>query len=181
MADLGYRTPNIAGAVPASLTARPETPWGAIWAGVFTVAAIWSVFGLLGASIFDVSARASVSPWGMGIWSIVLTMIAMYVGGRVTAHLANLQERGDRIMCGMTMFGLSAVSAALLVILAGAVSGSSSATVSGPYLASVITTVGWFGFVALFLGWLCAIAGATTAGPTIVRESATVHDIRNVA
>lgn len=181
MADLGYRTPNLASPVPASVAAGPQTPWGAIWSGVFTVAAVWSVFGLLGASIFDVSAGGSTSPWGMGIWSIVLTMIAMYVGGRVTAHLANLQERGDRIMSGMTMFGLSAVSAAVLVILAGAVSGSSSAAVSGPYLASVITTVGWFGFLALFLGWLCAIAGATTAGRTVVRESATVHDIRNAA
>lgn len=181
MADMGFRTPNIASPAPAILAAHPETPWGSIWAGVFTVAAIWSVFGLLGAAIFDVSAHGSVSPWGMGIWSIVLTMIAMYVGGRVTSRLANLQERGDRITCGMAMFGLSTVSAAILVILAGAASGSSSAMVSGPYLASVITTVGWFGFIALFLGWLCAIAGATTAGRTFVRETATVHDIRNAA
>ena len=181
MADMGYRTPNIVSSAPARVAARPETPWGAIWAGVFTVAAIWSVFGLLGASIFDVSAGGAVSPWGMGIWSIVLTMIAMYAGGRVTSHLANLQERGDRIMAGMAMFGLSVVSTAVLLILAGAASGSSSAQVSGPYLASVITTVGWFGFVALFLGWLCAIAGATTAGGTIVRESVTVHDIRSAA
>lgn len=180
MADFGYRTPNMGSAV-SSVPQRPETPWGAIWAGVFSVAAIWSVFGLLGASIFDVSAGGSVSPWGMGIWSIVLTMIAMYVGGRVTAHLANLQERRERIVCGMSMFGLSAVSAAVLVILAGAVSGSASATVSGPYLANVITAVGWFGFVALFLGWLCAIAGAVSAEPAMIRESATVHDIRSAA
>ena len=181
MADFAYRTPNVGTSEPTSLAPRPATPWGAIWAGVFAVAAIWSVFGLLGASIFDVSAGGSVSPWGMGIWSIALTMIAMYVGGRVSAHLANLQERTDRIMCGMTMFGLSAVSSAVLVILAGAVSGSSTAAVSGPYLASVITTVGWFGFVALFLGWLCAIAGAMSAEPVGVRQSATVHDIRNAA
>jgi hypothetical protein len=171
MADLAYRPPD-------SPVARRQTEWGAIWAGVFTVAAFWSVFGVLGASIFDVSAGGSVSPWGMGIWSIVLTMIAMYVGGRVTGHLAGVQTRGAAVASGMTMFGLSAVSAAVLVILA---SGSSHAGVTGPYLAGVITTMGWFGFLSLFLGWLCAIGGATSAVQPVERQAAPVRDIRAAA
>lgn len=175
MADLAYRTPEF----PVT---RRRTEWGAIWAGVFTVAAIWSVFGLLGASIFRVSAGGSVSPWGMGIWAIVLTMIAMYVGGRVTGHLHGVQVRGDGVACGMTMFGLSVVSAAVLVILAGVASGTSNAAVSGPYLAGVINGAGWFGFVALFLGWLCAIGGATSAArPAAVQQAAPVRDIRSAA
>lgn len=173
MADLEFRTPE-------SALVRRQTEWGAIWAGVFAVAAIWSVFGLLGASIFDVSAGGSVSPWGMGIWSIVLTMIAMYVGGRVTGHLAGVQTRGAAVACGMSMFGLSAVSAAVLIILAGAASGARVA-VNGPYLAGVITSVGWFGFVALLLGWLCAMGGATSAVRPPEREIATVRDIRTAA
>lgn len=174
MADIAYRTPD-------SPVARRQTEWGSIWAGVFTVAAIWSVFGLLGASIFRVSAGGSVSPWGMGIWSIVLTMVAMYVGGRVTGHLTGLQTRQDAAACGMTMFGLSAVSAAVLVILAGTASGTASAAVSGPYLAGVINGAGWFGFVALLLGWLCAIAGAASARTRVEREAAPVRDIRSAA
>ncbi|MGA7524438.1 MAG: hypothetical protein WBW84_18440 [Acidobacteriaceae bacterium] len=175
MADIAYRTPD-------SPVARRQTEWGPIWAGVFAVAAIWSVFGLLGASIFRVSAGGSVSPWGMGIWAIVLTMIAEFVGGRVTGHLMGAQTRGDAAACGMTMFGLSAVAAAVLIILAGTASGTANAAVSGPYLAGVIDGVGWFGFVALFLGWLCAIGGATSASKPAIRETAQpVRDIRSAA
>lgn len=175
MADLAYRTPD-------SPVARRQTEWGAIWAGVFAVAAVWSVFGLLGVSIFKVSAGGSVSPWGMGIWSIVLTLIAEYVGGRVTGHLSGVQTRSDGVTCGMTMFGLSAVSAAVLTVLvAAAAAGTTHAQASGSYLAGVSITGSWFVFVALFLGWLGAIAGAVSAGRPIERQAATVHDIRNVA
>lgn len=159
---------------------RPSE-WGAIWAGVFAAAAIWSVFGLLGASIFRVSGGGAATPWGMGIWSIVLTMIAMYVGGRVTGHLMGLESRRDGVSCGTTMFGLAAVCAAVLIILAGGASGASSAIVSGPYLAGVISGAGWFGFLALFLGWLCAIGGATSARQPAVREATPVRDIRSAA
>jgi len=175
MADIAYRTPE-------TIVARRPSEWSAIWAGVFAVAAIWSVFGLLGASIFRVSAGGSVSPWGMGIWSIVLTMIAMYVGGRVTGHLIGVRSRRDAVACGMSMFGLSAVSAAVLIVLAGMASGTSTAAVSGPYLAGVINTAGWFGFVALFLGWLCAIGGAASAFQPVTQETAApVRDIRSAA
>lgn len=173
MADMAYRMPEVT-------AARRRTDWGAIWAGVFAVAAIWSVFGLLGASIFRVSAAGSTSPWGMGIWSIVLTMIAMYVGGRVTGRLNSVASRGEGFASGTTMFGLAAVSAAVLVILAGAASGTSNATVSGPYLAGVITGAGWFGFLALLLGWLCAIGGAASAARPAV-QAAPVRDIRSAA
>ena len=173
MADLEYRTPDFP-------VVRRQTEWGAIWAGVFAVAAIWSVFGLLGASIFDVSAAGSVSPWGMGIWSIVLTAIAMYVGGRVTGHMASVATRGSAVACGMGMFGLSAVSAAVLVILAGA-AGGTRLVVTGTYLAGFITSIGWFGFVALFVGWLSAIGGATSAVRPAERQAAPVQNIRTAA
>jgi len=40
MADVVQRT--------ESINVRSRTDWGAIWAGMFTFIAIWSVFGLLG-------------------------------------------------------------------------------------------------------------------------------------
>jgi hypothetical protein len=173
MADLAYRMPD-------SPVLRRQTEWGAIWAGVFVVAAIWSVFGLLGFSIFDVSAGGSVSPWGMGIWSIVLTMIAMYVGGRVTGRLAGVQTRSSAVASGMTMFGLSAVATAVLVILAGTAGTATTHALTGSYLSAVITTISWFGFVALFLGWLCAIGGAASAVQRVERQAA-VQNIRTAA
>jgi hypothetical protein len=176
MADLAYRTPE-------SPVVRRQTEWGAIWAGVFAVAAIWSVFGLLGASIFDVSAGGAVSPWGMGIWSIVLTLIAMFVGGRVTGHLAGVATKASAFACGMTMFGLSAVSAAVLIILTGtATTATTTGAVHTSYLAGVLSTMSWFGFVALFLGWIGAIAGANSAiRPAERQAAAPVQNIRTAA
>jgi hypothetical protein len=49
MADLAYRND----IVPV----RRRTDWGAIWAGVFTFIAVWSVFGLLGEAIFASTAN----------------------------------------------------------------------------------------------------------------------------
>ncbi len=58
--------------------------WSAIWGGVFSFIAIWSVFGLLGTAIFASAANLNaIRPLdemglGIGIWVIVLTIIAMY-------------------------------------------------------------------------------------------------------
>lgn len=176
MADLTYRAPGIA-------VERSGTPWGAIWAGVFSFAAIWSVFGLLGAAIFSTAGNTA-NPstgigWGMGIWSIVLTMIAMYVGGRVTGHLASVTTRNEGVLCGMTMFGLAVIAALVIVVLSGAAAGNGAA--SAPFMLTVFSSVGWFGFVALFLGWLCAMSGAASAMRAERQAAAPVRDIRAAA
>lgn len=75
-----------------------RTDWGAIWAGVFTFIAIWSVFGLLGMAIFASAANPNAQnpvtgmSAGMGIWAVVLTFIAMYVGGLETGPEAVFVE-----------------------------------------------------------------------------------------
>jgi hypothetical protein len=176
MADSAYR---ISG-VPA---VRSVTPWGAIWAGVFSFTAIWSVFGLLGAAIFSTAGNTA-NPstgigWGMGIWSIILTMIAMYVGGRVTGHLAEVSTRNEGVLCGMTMFGLAVISALVVVVLSGVAAGNGAA--SAPYMLTVFSSIGWFGFVALLLGWLCAMGGASSAARVESRAAAPVRDIRSAA
>lgn len=176
MADLGYRVSGIP-------VARSGTPWGAIWAGVFSFVAIWSVFGLLGAAIFS-SAGNTANPsvgigWGMGIWSIVLTMIAMYVGGRVTGHLAGLSTRNEGALYGMTMFGLAVIAALVVVVFSGAAAGNGAA--AAPFMLTVFSSVGWFGFAALFLGWLCAMGGGSSAVRAERQAVAPVRDIRAAA
>lgn len=177
MADIANRIPDGAAHVDIA-------PWGAIWAGVFSFAAIWAVFGMLGAAIFS-TAGSTAHPssgisWGMGVWSIILTMIAMFVGGRVTGHLTGVRSRNEGMLSGTTMFGLAAVSTLVMVLLAGATTGNPTAQ-SAPYLLGVISSVGWFGWLALFLGWLCAMGGATTAALPMERPNASVRDIRAAA
>ena len=179
MADLAYR-------MPGGSVVRSTTPWGAIWAGVFSFVAIWSVFGLLGAAIFssaapvgNITAGSTGIGWGMGIWSIILTMIAMFVGGRVTSHLGGITNRGDGVVCGMTMFGLAVISTLIVVVLSGMAAGNGTAA-AAPFVVSVFASIGWFGFVALFLGWLCAIGGASSVR-RVEAQTTGVHEMRTAA
>ncbi|HTZ83200.1 MAG TPA: hypothetical protein VMB66_08420 [Candidatus Acidoferrales bacterium] len=162
MADLVYRS--------ESATYPFRTHWGAIWGGVFSFFAIWSVFGMLGEAIFASSASPNVPhpvtgmSYGEGAWIIILTIIAFYVAGRVTSHLANLVDRTGRIIHGITMFGLTTIGFGLLVILGGmALSGGTGVTTGAhnPYTLNIFADLGWMGFIALFLGWLAAMWGAS--------------------
>lgn len=182
MADFGYRTP---GPVPAGTAAagpsvdRYGTPWGAVWAGAFSAAAIWAVFGQLGVAIFRSTGglnTAGVS-WGMGVWSIILTGIALFVGGRVTARLGDMKTSRDAIMAGQTMFGLVAVGVVLVLGLMGA-----GANAAGPsYVGYAIRSVGWFGWLAVLCGWVGAMAGAAASQRSRRVAAAPVRDIRNAA
>lgn len=182
MADLAYRNDVV--------TVRGRTDWGAIWGGVFTFLAIWSVFGSLGLAIFSSNANPNTaSPVlgqsvGFGIWAIILTIIAMYVAGRETGHLAGVSNRHDGLLHGMMMFGLSIAGVALLTLIGGAVlsggTGVQGSTHSS-YLLTVFADLGWIGFIALFLGWLAAMFGASQGVARAERPAANVRDIRPAA
>jgi len=161
--------------------ARPN--WGAIWAGTFTFIAIWSVFGSLGLGIFASNASASANQpvlgmsAGMAAWSIILTIIAMFVAGRTTGRLAGIANSREGMFQGMVMFGLS-VTATLLIVVIGGNAFSSTNVAAGPhssYVIGVFTYLGWTLFVALFLGWLAALIGSATAHKTFPTRTATVQ------
>jgi hypothetical protein len=189
MADLAYTNDSI-------LLRRNGTDWGAIWAGMFTFIAIWSVFGLLGMAIFTGAANpaAEQSLTGMGIgmaiWAVVLTIIAMFVAGWETARLASVTTRHHGLIHGMIMFGLSVVATLLITLIGTLGLGATEATAAAhsPYLVSVLTGLGWVGFFALFLGWLAAMLGATSgassarmATPQVSQPADTVHQMRPAA
>ncbi len=179
MADLAYRN-------ELALRGRGLCDWGAIWAGVFAFSAIWAVFEFLGEAIFASAANPAQPASGMGvgisIWSIVLTIIAMYVAGRVTGHFARFADRADATMHGLVMFGLSVISAVVIVVLAGIALGGGS-VVNGaarsPYLLTS-AGFGWVGFLALFLGWLAAMGGAASARRAVVART-DVREMRPAA
>lgn len=171
---------------------RRGTNWSAIWAGVFTFAAIWSVFGALGLAVFASSANPNathpIAGMGVGesIWVIVLTIIAMYVAGLVTGRLAAATTREDGVVHGQAMFGLAVVGVLVLVALAGAglSSGAAAGTASahGSHVLGVVADAGWAGFLALFLGWIGAMLGSSH-GQRLRRASSerSVEEIRSHA
>jgi len=161
-----------------TVVSRPN--WGAIWSGVFTFLGIWTVFGLLGTAIFASSANPNVAhpvggmSTGISVWSVILTIIALFFAGRVTGHLAGIGNARDGVTHGMIMFGLSMVSALVIIALAGTTLGT-GAGIAGPHSAFILNlfaTLGWAGFVGTFLGWLAAMAGAATGTRTIIRSAA---------
>lgn len=164
MADLTYRNDRSA-------------DWGAIWAGMFAFVAIWAVFGALGLAIFASAANPNTATAatgltvGEGIWYAILTLVAMYVGGRVTGHLARCVERRDALIHGLAMFGLSI--AAMTVLFAGRTVFSPAAEIGGvrsPYVLAAIANAGWISFVALFLGWIGAMLGTNAGVKTDLRS-----------
>src|ERR1700739_3632890 len=88
------------------------TDWSAIWAGLFTFVGILSVFEFLGIALFppaNVGAKV-----GLGIWSVILTGIAMFIAGRLTSSSARLSSGYDAARHGMIMFGLCLTAAVVL-------------------------------------------------------------------
>ena len=170
MADLSYAHENVT-------VSRPN--WGAIWAGMFTFVAIWSIFGTLGEGIFASSANPNAAApiagmnVGMAVWSVILTIIAMFVAGRVTGRLAGIANSHDGMLHGMVMFGLSIAAVLLIAVMGGTGIGNTqlSANTHNPYLLGVFADLGWVLFASLFLGWLAAMAGASTAHKQIPRRS----------
>jgi hypothetical protein len=145
--------------------ARHRADWSAVWGGVFTFAAIWMVFESLALATFGVTRIGA----DMAIWTIVLTIIAMYVAGLETARLAGVSTRRDGVTHGLIMFGLAAVSAIVVTLLS---SMGWNSTGFGTSVHSVLSTgmssgIAWTAFLSLFLGWLAAMGGgaSTTTGP----------------
>jgi hypothetical protein len=52
---------------------------------------------------------------GIAAWTIILTIIAMYVAGLETARLAGVSTRRDGVAHGVMMFGLAITSAMVVV------------------------------------------------------------------
>jgi hypothetical protein len=159
---------------PAAVLTRPN--WGAIWAGVFTFLAIWSVFGALCLAIFASSASLSIA---MSVWGIILTIIAMFVAGRTTGQLAGITNSREGVMQGMIMFGLAVTSTLFIVVIGATAFGNTQVTgTAHGSLLGIFSDFGWALFVGLFLGWLAAMAGASSAHKDLPHP-ALQHQVRH--
>lgn len=167
------------------IAVAPRTNWGAIWAGMFTFAAIWSVFGTLGEAIFASSATARAAhpivgmSIGEGLWIVILTIVSLYVAGRITGNLAKVTTRGEAAIYGLIMYGLSFVATLLLVVIGGTALNGGAGVAPGAhssYMLTVFADLGWVGFFSLFLGWLAAMGGAAH----VVKEARPANNVRDI-
>ena len=185
MAEEVYRT-NLSDISPL------RTSWGAIFAGTFAALGVWAIFGTLGLAIFSSNANPNSArpftgmPVGEGFWIVILSMIALYVGGRVTSALADVRASGEAVTHGFVMFGLTTFAAILIAtMLTGTASGgnAANATLHSPYVLGTIAVSGYIVFCALILSACTAIWGSmhtrqrTVGRPEVVERP----DIRRVA
>ena len=137
---------------------RHRADWSAVWGGAFTFAAIWVVFESLALAVFG---AALMGP-GMAVWTIVLTIIAMYFAGLETARLAGVSTRREGVAYALMMFGLASVSAIVVMLMAIFTMNGVRAGMPGILATGMSSGTAWTAFLALFLGWLAAMGGAST-------------------
>jgi hypothetical protein len=170
-----------------TVVSRPN--WGAIWAGVFTFFGIWTVWGLLEIGVFSSAANAAAAApaggihWGIAIWSIILTIVALFFAGRVTGHLAGIGNYRDGAVHGMIMFGLSMASAIVVVTMLhnGMSPGAGIPGLHDVFALNLGATAGYAGFVGTFIGWLAAMWGASIGSRTIRRTAVEETGTRRAA
>ena len=134
--------------------------WGAIWTGVFTFIAIWSVFGVLCLAIFAGSPNLDIA---MSVWGIILTIIAMFVAGRTTGTLIGISNSREGVGYGITMFGLAVASTLVILAVGASMFGGSEVGGAADKVLGIFSNFGCALFVGIFLAWLAAIGGAASA------------------
>lgn len=108
--------------------------WSAIFGGVVAALGIWALLyalGLaLGLSAINPNNPESAKPSGIfaGIWSLLVPLIALFVGGAIAGRGAGLIHRAGGAIHGLVVWGVTTLVGAFLVgnLLGSALSGAVS-------------------------------------------------------
>ena len=148
---------------------RSEISWSAIFAGCFMFLAIEVTFGLLGLAIFATAANPNAAhpvggmSTGIGIWTIVLSIIALYFAGKTAGRLSGTVDRTIGMYHGLVTFGMSIFATVLIASLAmGSTSaGANASQLGSATIASAVSTGGWWLFFAFLLAFIASAAGGS--------------------
>jgi len=126
--------------------------WGAIFGGVFIAAAVWIVLHLFGMGVgltaIEPNRTSSLRAIGIGtgIWSGIVPIIALFLGGMVVSRLAPNPNRLNRMIHGGLVWSVATLAAiTMLVMLASSIVGGAVATggqVAGTVAGAVAGTAG---------------------------------------
>ncbi len=154
------------------LTVRPiaSFSWPSIFAGTFVFLAIEITFGVLGAAIFASATNPNsanpVGPGisaGLGIWMVILTIIALHFAGRVSSQFS--PDRTSGTWHGLVTYGMCLFTTALIVSMSviSTAAAAPPASAGEGYVVHIITVGGWWLFFALLLGMIAAATGGAHA------------------
>jgi hypothetical protein len=110
----------------------------------------------------------------------------MYIAGRATRKFAGQLNRGEGLVHGMIMFGLSmtaviVLTATVVLTMSANYSLSGSINTRNPYILSAFAGSEWMAFVALFLGCVAAMIGASSGEQHKLQATTSVKEIRPAA
>lgn len=133
-------------------TAPPvRLTWGAIFAGTVVALATWGLlyaFGLaVGLSAVDPSSPSSLRGSGVftGIWSLIVPIVALFVGGAVASRGSDVTTTLGGALHGLVVWGLATVAGAYLftrVVLAVLSGAGAAALASGAALGGMFSGPG---------------------------------------
>ncbi|MDF3068727.1 MAG: hypothetical protein K0R38_4328 [Polyangiaceae bacterium] len=134
---------------PPTALASPRLRWSAIFGGAVAalgIATLLYALGLaLGLSWIDPNDAGSLRPSGIfsGIWLVVVSLVALFIGGYVAARGAGAVSRGSGALHGLVMWGLTVIAGGWLVsnvasavIRGGAAVGKAAASAVGSAMPS---------------------------------------------
>ena len=176
-----------------STTAFPSDPavfrssavsWGSIFAGTFVFLAIEVTFGLLGLALFGAANPGAVHPvagmsFGIGIWTVVLSIIALYFAGRTASRLSGTSTGNIGMYHGLVTYGMCIFATVIIaaMTLGSTIAANANATnVSNNYLINAVSTGGWWIFFACLLGMIAAVVGGSQGLRRELRTPATTID-----
>lgn len=170
--------------------------WSSIFAGTFVFLAIEVTFGLLGAAIFASATNpAQAHPvsggvsWGLGIWMVVLSIIALYFGGKTAGRLSNAVDSNRGMYQGLVVFGMSIFTSILVLALSLGSTVHNGALNPANYTAGTVADIvakgGYWLFFALVLSMIAAgiggSHGARRKKGATTTERRDTEDVRRVA
>ncbi len=109
---------------------------------------------------------------GISVWTTILSIIALYFGGRAAGHLSYAATKLNGMYHGLVTFGLSIFATVLILAMAlGTISleATNPANVSRSWALDIAGKGSWYIFVVLILGGIAAaIGGAHSARRRVV-------------
>lgn len=121
------------------------------------------MLGLVGLAIgldtWEPGDRVDTLGAGLGIWTVVSGIIALFVGGMTTGRLAGVLTRGDGALHGVVLWSLSTILAAWLVTtsVTSLVGGATETTARQG--SEALATASWWALLALGLSLGSAVGG----------------------
>jgi hypothetical protein len=162
-------------ATATRLTEYPAVPvnrrfsWSGIFAGTFLFLAIEATFGILGVAIFATATNPHpqnpVVPGisvGVGIWMVVLSIIALYFSGKLASRLSGATDRNSGMYIGLVTYGMCVFSSILVTafVLSSTVAGSTAIAYAIPTrMVDMLVTGGYWLFAVLVLAMIAGASG----------------------